>query len=231
MFLASYGLVMVALVHYFLPESLPQQQSLHPAIIGRNYSELFVARDFMTVALGSSLIYAAMLVYLAASGFVYLEMLGVPLQYFGLIFLTTVVGYFIGSASSARLASHFESAEVVRMGAILGALACFVMLVCSSLWPHSIWALMLPMMLYTAALGMVLPHAMNLALQPYPHMAGTASALLGFIQMAVSATASGVVGLLLSDSPAPMVWLMSALSGLGLLLLLQVHNTGIADDT
>ncbi|MBA6413826.1 multidrug effflux MFS transporter [Parahaliea sp. F7430] len=230
-FLAIYGLLMVYLVHYFLPESLPQRQSLHPLSIGRNYRELSVSPSFMVVALGCSLCYAAMMSYLAASGFVYLEMLGVPIQYFGLIFLTTVVGYFIGSASSAKLASHFESDQVVRMGAILAASACLIMLTCSSIWPQSIWALMLPTMIYTASLGMVLPHAMNLALQPYPHMAGTASALFGFIQMGVSAAASGAVGLLLSDSPAPMVWLMSILAGLGLILLLRVRSLDPPQET
>lgn len=230
-FLAIYGLLMVYLVHYFLPESLPQRQSLHPLSIGRNYRELSVSPSFMVVALGCSLCYAAMMSYLAASGFVYLEMLGVPIQYFGLIFLTTVVGYFIGSASSAKLASHFESDQVVRMGAILAASACLIMLTCSSIWPQSIWALMLPTMIYTASLGMVLPHAMNLALQPYPHMAGTASALFGFIQMGVPAAASGAVGLLLSDSPAPMVWLMTILAGLGLILLLRVRSLDPPQET
>ncbi|WP_116368445.1 multidrug effflux MFS transporter [Parahaliea mediterranea] len=223
-FLAAYALLMIVLIQRLLPESLPQRQSLHPATIARNFFTLLRAPAFVAVALGSSLVYAGMLGYLSASGFVYIEMLGVPMAYFGLIFLTTVVGYFIGSASSARLASLLDSNQVVVLGAALAAAACLVMLLCYTLWPSSIYSLMLPMMLYTAAMGLVLPHAMNLALQPYPHMAGTASALLGFIQMAISATAAGTIGALMGNSPAPMVWLMTALSLLALALLYRVRK-------
>ncbi len=223
-FLAGYGLVTAMLVLVYLPESLPLRQSLHPKTIAANYATLLRSRNFMTVALGSSLMYAGMLSYLAGSGFVYLEMLGVPLPYFGLIFLTTVIGYFIGSALSARLASLLESPQVVMLGAAMMVSACLAMLLWSSLQPQSISALMLPMMIYTAGLGMLLPHSMNLALQPYPHMAGTTSALLGFIQMSVSASASGLVGALLADSPAPLVWMMTTIVVLGALLLLPVRH-------
>ena len=41
-------------------------------------------------------------------------------------------------------------------------------------------------------MGLVLPHAMAIALAPFPHIAGTASSLLGFIQMSLSATASAL---------------------------------------
>lgn len=223
-FLAAYGMVMAMLVLRLLPESLPQRQSLHPGAIARNYAVLLGSGPFMTVALGSSLMYAGLMVYLSASGFVYIDMLGVPIQYFGLIFLTTVIGYIVGSGTSARLAGHFESEQLVILGAATAAAAMLLMLACASAWPASIWALMLPMALFTAALGMVLPHAMNLALQPYPHMAATTSALLGFIQMGASATASATVGAMMGDSPAPMVWLMTALTLLGLGLLLRVRR-------
>ncbi|TXS93676.1 multidrug effflux MFS transporter [Parahaliea maris] len=211
-FLAVYGVTMSVLIHTLLPETVPHRQSLHPVTIGRNFLTLLRAPLFMSVALGSSLVYAALLCYLSASGFVYIEMLGVPLEYFGFIFLTSVFGYFVGSATSARLSAHYESNQVVLLGALLSAFSCLVMLGGSSLWPTSIYPLMLPMMLFAVAMGLVLPHAMNLALQPYAHMAGTASALLGFIQMGVSAIASGSVGSLMDQSPAPMVWLMTALS-------------------
>src|SRR5690606_31335692 len=100
---AVYGLAMLALIQRFLAESLPQRQSLHPLSIARNFSALLRDRGFMTATLGSSLIYAGLLIYLSSSSFVYIQMLGVPVQWFGLIFLSTVVGYIAGSALSARL--------------------------------------------------------------------------------------------------------------------------------
>ena len=100
----------------------------------------------------------------------------------------------------------------------MGALASVVMSSLAWWFPGSVAALMLPVMLYTAALGVTLPHAMSLALQPWPHVAGTASSLLGFIQMTVAAGAGALVGLFLEDTPAPMLVMMCLLSLAGLLL-------------
>lgn len=217
-FLAVYASLVLLLLTRYLGESLPHRQSLHPRVILRNYGILLRSGPFMTVVVTSSLVYAGLMVYLASSAFVYLEMLGVSIKYFGAIFLTTVVGYIGGSALSARLAGRFSSHRVVLLGIALAAASSLSMAVAGMLLPESVLALMLPMMFYTAGLGLTLPHAMSLALHPYPHMAGTASALLGFIQMAVSAAASALIGLFLVDSPTPMLVALVLTSGAALAL-------------
>ncbi len=225
-FLGSYGALMLLLVQRYLGESLPAPQSLHPRTIIRNYSTLLRSGPFMTVVVTSSLVYAGLMVYLASSAFVYLEMLHVPTMYFGPIFLTTVAGYISGSALSARLASRLESPRVLLLGTALAAGASVCMGAAGTVLPQSVLALMLPMMFYTAGLGLTLPHAMSLALQPYPQMAGTASALLGFIQMAIAASAGALVSLFLVDSPRPMLLTMAALSVSALALGWRVRQQG-----
>jgi len=79
------------------------------------------------------------------------------------------------------------------------------------------------MMLYSVAMGLVLPHAMAIALRPFAHIAGTASALLGFIQMSLAAGASALTGLFLSTTPQPMVWLLLAIVSTSLALGLRSH--------
>ena len=224
LFLACYGAAMIALIHVFLPESLPLVQSLHPARIARNYAELLVDPFFLTVTITSGLVYAGLLVYLASSSFVYIDMLGVPVEYFGLVFLSSVVGYMGGSAFSARLSKRRDSEQIMRLGVMLGMAACCLLWVSATLWPASVLALVLPMSLYSIAMGLVLPHAMAIALRPFPHIAGTASSLLGFIQMSLSAAASALIGGFLSDSPLPMIHLLLGISLVALLLGLRVHR-------
>ena len=223
-FLAAYGAVMIALIRVFLAESLPQAQSLHPLTIARNYGELLVDPFFLTVTVSSGLVYAGLMVYLASSSFVYIEMLGVPVEYFGLVFLSSVVGYMGGSAFSARLSKRRDSEQIMRLGVMLGMAACCLLWVSAMLWPASVLALVLPMSLYSIAMGLVLPHAMAIALRPFPHIAGTASSLLGFIQMSLSAAASALIGGFLSDSPLPMIHLLLGISLVALLLGLRVHR-------
>ena len=207
-FLALYAGALALVIHRLLPESLPQAQSLHPLAILRNYQELVSNPLFLSVTTAGGLVYAGLLAYISSSSFVYIDMLGVPVQYFGLIFLTAVAGYIVGSAVSARLAHRLGSQQLMLGGAILALLAVGITLTAALLWPPNVPALMLPMILYSAGLGLVLPHAMAIALRPFPHIAGTASALMGFIQMSLSAAASAIAGAVLRDTPLPMLWLM-----------------------
>jgi DHA1 family bicyclomycin/chloramphenicol resistance-like MFS transporter len=223
-FLGCYGAVMIVLINVFLPESLPRKQSLHPMAIARNYAELLVDPFFLSVTLASALIYAGLMVYLACSSFVYIEMLGVPVEYFGFIFLGSVLGYMGGSALSARLSRHRDSEQIMQLGILLASGATILLLACSYRWPNSVLALVLPMIPYSLAMGLVLPHAMAIALRPFPHIAGTASALLGFIQMSLSAGASALSGIFLTTTPQPMVWMMVLISAAALALGLRSHS-------
>jgi DHA1 family bicyclomycin/chloramphenicol resistance-like MFS transporter len=198
LFLAFYGLTMIVLIQVYLAETIPQKQSLHPIAISRNYMELLRDPIFIAATLCSGFIYAGLLTYLSSSSFVYIDMLGV------------------------RLSKRFMPEQTVLLGTALAAGASASMLAGTALFPASLLALILPMIFYSAGMGLVLPNAMAVALRPFPHIAGTASALLGFIQMGLSSSATALVGLYLKDTPAPMVYLMFFITvsslGLGLLV-------------
>ena len=217
-FLAVYGIAMIMLIHVFLGESLPQRQSLHPLSILVNYGTLLRSPMFLMATFASGFMYAGFLAYLASSGFVYIDMLGVPVEYFGLTFITSVLGYMAGSGLSARLTKRYTSEQMVLAGAALAAVAAGTVWLGAQLLPDSIAVMMLPMMFYCMGIGLILPNAMAIALSPFPYIAATASALLGFVQMSLSAFATAIVGNYLVDSPAPVLNFMLAISGLALLL-------------
>ena len=223
-FLGVYGAAMIVLIQLFLAESLPAPQSLHPVRIVRNYAELCRHRLFVVAVFASGFIYAGLMVYLSSSAFVYIEMLGIPRQYFGFIFLTSVAGYMLGSGVSARLTSKLDEEHIVLLGASLAAGASAIMWIGAWLLPENLWVLVLPMVFYATGMGLLLPNAMAAALRPFPHMAGTASALLGFIQMGLSASATALVGAFLKTTPAPMLNFMVAVTGLALVLALLLYR-------
>ncbi|MEP4145785.1 MAG: multidrug effflux MFS transporter [Halioglobus sp.] len=224
LFLACYGALMILLIQVYLAESLPKKQSLHPLSIGRNYMQLVTDPSYLLVTVASALIYSALLAYLSSASFVYIEMLGVPIQYFGFIFISTVAGYIVGSGVSARVTSYFDSQQTMLAGAVICLLTTSSMWAGASLYPESIWVLMLPMTVYAIGMGMVLPHAMAIALAPFPHIAGTASALLGFIQMGLSAIGTAAVGAVLTDSPQPMLIAMFIITLIAVLLSLRAFS-------
>jgi DHA1 family bicyclomycin/chloramphenicol resistance-like MFS transporter len=204
MALAIYAAAVMVWLGLRLPESLPEMQPLHPVSIGRNYLGLLTSRHYMATTTASALLYAGMIAFLSASSFIFIDMMGVPTRYFGVLFLTTVAGYIAGSAISTRLATSRESEQVMWIGVQLSVIGGLAMLLATEFWFHPL-SVLLPMTMVAAALGIVLPHAMGAALRNYPHMAGTASALFGFIQMGLSSLAGAVVGLYLEADARPMV--------------------------
>ena len=223
-FLGVYGAVMIVLIQTYLAESLPRPQSLHPLVIARNYGQLFRDPLFLSATFASGLVYAGLMAYLSSSSFIYIEMLGVPVEYFGLIFLTSVVGYMLGSAISARLTRYYDPVQTTLLGSVLVTAAAGCMWLGAHLFPNSIAAILLPMVFYSTGMGLLLPNAMAVALRPFPHIAGTASSLLGFIQMSLSAAATALVGAFLKDTPAPMLAFMFLVTLLALGLSVRVYQ-------
>jgi DHA1 family bicyclomycin/chloramphenicol resistance-like MFS transporter len=66
--------------------------------------------------------------------------------------------------------------------------------------------------------GFIIPNAQAAAIGPYPHMAGTASALTGAMQMLLAALAGAVVGQFYDGSARPM-GIGMAVCGVAVLLL------------
>jgi DHA1 family bicyclomycin/chloramphenicol resistance-like MFS transporter len=66
---------------------------------------------------------------------------------------------------------------------------------------------------------------MAIALAPFPQIAGTASSLLGFIQMGLAGIASALVGQLLDDSAQPMLAAMFAMTLACLALALRTARS------
>lgn len=223
-FLGLYGFAIVIIIYRYLPETLPEPQSLRPARIAGNFVLLLRDRQYLPVALASASVYSGLMAYLACSGFVFINMLGVPVEYFGLIFLSSVIGYMSGSGLSAKLAARQQPINVLFGGTSLALGATVSMLLLHLLSPSSVLAIVLPMTFYAAALGLVMPQAQALAMEHHPLIAATTSALFGFLQMALSAVITAGVGAVLDNSPLPMIATMTALTGTGLALIVLVRR-------
>ncbi len=78
-----------------------------------------------------------------------------------------------------------------------------------------VWTIIVPVTAFTFGTGFVFPNCQAGAIMPYPHMAGTAAALMGSIQMAAAALIGALVGQLHDGTAGPMVMVMAG-CGLGI---------------
>jgi len=211
--LVAGGLAGAAIVWPLLPETLPSRaaEPVSPASMLKSYR--FVARNPAYLAyLGlASTSFAGLFAWISGSSFVlqYLYRLS-PFQ-FGVAFAVGSVGYMVGTTWAARLVMRHGIERTLGVGAAAMAAGGLAMVTAVALALSSAAALVLPMALYMAGLGMVLPQAIAGAMTPFPERAGAASALLGFVQQSVAALAGASVGALLGVNAWPLASMVAAM--------------------
>ena len=84
---------------------------------------------------------------------------------------------------------------------------------------------------YLSCQGFNFPNAAALSMAPFTKHAGSASALMGAIQMGIGALASAVVGLLNPHSAMPMTGVMAACVLLAWIMLFLSNRTTTVDTT
>jgi DHA1 family bicyclomycin/chloramphenicol resistance-like MFS transporter len=166
----------------------------HPRQMVANFARLLADRHYLGCLLSFSFSYSALFAFISASSFVLADRHGLTPQVYGLCFGVVIAGYLLGSLVSGRLVRRLGSDYLLLRGAWLGAIAGVSMAALEFSGVRSIAAILGPMFFCTVATGLVMPNAIARALAPYPTMAGSASALMGFVQMTIAALVGIAVG-------------------------------------
>jgi MFS transporter, DHA1 family, multidrug resistance protein len=199
-------------------ETLPveAQRRLDGAGLLRDYTALILDRRFMGYSLSSGLGFAGMLAYISGSPFVYISWFGVPEQLFGFLFGLNVLALLGMSSLNSRLVLRYGAHRMLRLGCLLIAGAGLLLAGLGISGTGGIWGVVAGLFLYVGTLGIIGANATAAAMQAYPHMAGTASALTGTLQLLIGAVAGVLVGALSSGTPTAMC---GVIGGCGVLTL------------
>ncbi|WP_440995766.1 multidrug effflux MFS transporter [Arhodomonas sp. SL1] len=210
---AVYASVVTVVVAWALPEPLPasNRQPIRAGVILSNFRELLSSRVFVGYTLACGFVFGGLFSFLSGSSFVLIEFLGVAEQHYGLYFMLVVFGYIAGSIIAGRLSRAWGIQRLMVAGSLLAAGAGTTMAVLSAAGVYTVAAVIAPHMLFMTGVGIVMPQAMGGAIGPFPHMAGSASALLGFIQMGIAATAGALVGQFHDGTSHSMAFLIGAM--------------------
>ena len=186
--LIAIGVVLLVGYRALLPETnrSRDRSALGALQMGRNYSALLSSRIFFAYALMGGLMFSGQLVFISGSSFVLIDELGLSAGMFGVSFGFVAVGIMCGAWLSGRLVGRWLNARIVLLGSALAATAGTAMVLLAWADIANAWAVIGPMFLVAGGFGIARPPAMAGALIPFPQMAGLASAVLGFSQMAVA---------------------------------------------
>ncbi len=218
--LAAAGVVGATVVWFLLPETLAQRAAEPVSFVSMAKSYRVVARNraylaYLGLAASS---YAGLFAWISGASFVLQNLYGLSPFAFGFAFAVGSIGYMSGSTLSAWLAHRVGLDGILGIGGGTVAAGGLAMIASVALGLTSALSLVLPVAIYLAGLGMVLPQSIAGAMTPFPERAGAASSLLGFVQQSVAALCGAVVGLLLGKSAWPLAAGVAAAGCVTLLL-------------
>ncbi len=224
-----FGVLCLAACMLAIPETLPRENRMrgHIAEVFKGYGRVMIHPGFVGPALAIGCTSGILFSYIANASFIFIELFGVPVGFFGFLFATNSLGLYIGGQSNRWLLRRFTADQILRKAMHFN--VCFgLLLVVAAATGFGGFPLLFSLLfLCIGTLGLIFPNATAMAMQPFAAEAGSASALLGTIQSVIGATGGALVGIFHDGTAFPMATLIAAygLLAQGIVLLTRTGKS------
>ncbi len=234
--LALFGAATLALLAWRFEETLrqPNPDALRPGHLANTWALILRHPTFWAYTLLATASYCGLFTFLAASSFVFIQVLGLSKTAYGVVMFGNSFVYILGTVVCRRLLPRLGVRRSVALAAGVTLAGGTAMGVLQLAGVHGVWAIVLPCWLFMLAHGVHQPCGQSGAVGPFPQAAGAASALAGFIMMVGAFAMGGWLGLTLPASAGAMpqdawpltwgMWFWSALIALTAWTLVQRHG-------
>ncbi len=228
--LAAFVLLMLFVSHWLLPEGhkADRNVSLRLGPILANYAEVLKEPQFLTYSLAGAFAFSGLLVYVSSSPIIFMEVFRVSAQEFGAIFAGLAVGFIGSNQINVFLLRKFTSQQIFRATLLVECPVAMLFLAGTYFGWLGLPATLVLLFIALSSLGLAYPNAAALALVPFDHNIGSASAMLGFLQIGVSVLASATIGIFNYHTMMPVALVLAVTSWIafGILLIGQrrIHH-------
>lgn len=185
-----------------LPETIGDRRAavLSPLSILRSYRVVLRSRTFLLYAAIVCLGYGGLITYIGVSSFIVQGHYRLSPVGYGFTFAISSVGYIAGTFLGRIIAGRRGLDRAVGMGVALLAAGGAVLPAAVALGPGRVAEFVVPVIVYMAGIGIIIPQGIAAALTPFPERAGAASSLIGFLHMTTAAIVLAVAGALFGDA-------------------------------
>ncbi|MFH6936111.1 multidrug effflux MFS transporter [Flavobacterium sp. FlaQc-30] len=183
--------------------------SLKPKPIITNFLKVLKEPQFYTYAFTGAIAFSGLFSYVAASPIIFMDIYHVDAKTYGWIFAFMSVSFIGSSQLNSILLKRFSSEQMIYGALISQSVVSIVFLILSLNNLLGLYETIGMLFLFLACLGISNPNTAGLTLAPFAKNTGSASALMGAIQLGIGAFASFAIGVFVKDSIAPMVAIMT----------------------
>lgn len=222
------ALALMLTMHRVLTESnVTRERDVSFGDILRNYGRLTLDRHFMALSLLLGFSMGSMFCYVTGAPTVITQNYGLSAQQFGALIGLNGLAFMSASILNMRALRTFTPAQVLSRYVWASPVLGIVLLALSLLFELPLWAVVSLQLLFFVSVGRVGPNVSALALAPHGRNAGTASALLGAIQSALTACGGLAVAIFNDGTIHTLAAIMAAGASLALLCFLSVRRAAV----
>jgi DHA1 family purine ribonucleoside efflux pump-like MFS transporter/DHA1 family bicyclomycin/chloramphenicol resistance-like MFS transporter len=197
--MVGFGVISVVAVVFFLRETtVPDRKLIRPGNLVRAYAELLRNKRFLFAALIMAGSVGALYAQATMLSFILINEVGLTPTGFGLSMLMQSGAYFSGSVALRFLVKILGDRHSAILGLCCSGIGGTLMILSVFLLEPSFITIMGPVAVATFGIALITPYIVTAAMAPFPHIAGSASAMMGFIQMS-SGFIAGVVASLIGS--------------------------------
>lgn len=193
--------------------------SLKPKPIISNFLKVLKEPQFFTYAFTGAIAFSGLFTYVAASPIIFMNIYHVDAKTYGWIFAFMSVSFIGSSQLNSVLLKKFSSEQMIFAALILQSIISVVFLVLSLNNLLGLYETITMLFLFLGCLGISNPNTAGLTMAPFAKNAGSASALMGAIQLGLGSIASFAVGIFVKDSVTPMVLIMTVTTIIAFIVL------------
>ncbi|MFV0280990.1 MAG: multidrug effflux MFS transporter [Rhodoblastus sp.] len=206
--------------------------NLDLAEILRGYFALLRDRRFIVPAASVSFVIGGLFAVFTVTPAILVDGLGFSPLSLSLFYAGTVFVVFGAGFLAPRLAQRRGLAAVTGYGLAIACAGCVLMALLALAGFRNFAAYLLPMLVFLFGMGTANPIGTALTLSPFGERAGSASALLGFLQMAIAALAIVVATALPTTAFLALSLVLAAATTAGLLIFLfRARPSGFTHST
>jgi DHA1 family bicyclomycin/chloramphenicol resistance-like MFS transporter len=219
--LAALALVDVAIVLCAFPRVYAPDTSvsLRPGPIVRTFRDVLRVPQFRTYAFSGALSFAGLFVFVSGSPAAFMDGFGVSVTTFGLIFAILAGGMIVGGQLNHVFLRHSDSRTVFRRALRMQVLFGAIFFLGAWWGGFGLWQTVAVLFLFLLCAGVTSPNSAALALERFTKNVGSASSLLGFLQLGMGAVAAALLGVLNIAGTKAFAVVLILCSGAGWLVL------------
>jgi DHA1 family bicyclomycin/chloramphenicol resistance-like MFS transporter len=216
--LAVVGLLTLAAL-YTLPETLAVERRLREPLshVFSTYGKLLTQPRLLGYAGVGGFLYGGIYAYVAGTPFAYITYHHVQPQHYGLLFSLGSIGIMAMNLVNVRLVARLGSDRLLRAGAMGACVTGVLVAITARTGWGGLAGLVIPLFLFVSCTGLIAANSITGALNLFPGVSGSVSALIGASQFGTGIFGSALVGVFADGTPRPLGALM-AFFGIGSML-------------